>query len=166
MFPLKNYPYQIPEKDDLGAFGVKRKHDIHTGVDLYCKEGETVYAIEDGIVIAIEPFTGEIAGFPWWNDTYAMAIQGASGIINYGEIQPLLDVKVGDAISEGAVLGHVIPVLKKDKGKVPSTSMLHLELYNEYTGNWIEWALDKDKPVNIQDPTTLLKEEFKKSFYI
>lgn len=157
MFPLKNYQYQIPEGHHPGAFGTERKHDIHTGVDLYCQEGETVYAIEDGIVVAVEPFTGEIAGFPWWNDTYAMAIQGPSGILNYGEIEPLSDIKVGSIITEGQTLGYVVPVLKKDKGKVPSTSMLHFEVYKEYHGKWIEWELGKEKPIHLEDPTDLLR---------
>ena len=157
MFPLKNYQYQIPEGHHPGAFGFERKHDIYTGVDLYCQKGDAVHAIEDGVVIAVEPFTGEIAGFPWWNNTYAMAIRGASGIVNYGEIEPLPNIRVGDTILEGQVLGVVIPVLKVDKGKVPSTSMLHVELYNSYDGHWIEWELGKEQPKGIEDPTTLLK---------
>jgi murein DD-endopeptidase MepM/ murein hydrolase activator NlpD len=156
MFPIKNYKYEIPKGDDLGAFGVKRKFDTHTGVDLYCNEGDSVYAIEDGKIIAIEPFTGEIAGFPWWNNTYALAILGLSGVINYGEIQPLSNLKVGDTIKSGDELGNVVPVLKKDKGKVPSTSMLHLELYSQYTGKWIEWTLNTPQPENLLNPTNLL----------
>jgi len=156
MFPFKDYQYEIPQGEDLGAFGVKRKHDTHTGVDLYCKEGDLVFAIEDGEILAIEPFTGEIAGFPWWNDTYAGAVKGASGIINYGEIYPWEKWQVGDKLTEGEVIGFVIPVLKEDKGKVPSTSMLHLELYNDYDGKWVEWTLNTPQPKNLLDPTQLL----------
>jgi len=87
MFPLFNYKYKIPQENDLGAFGVKRKYDIHTGVDLYCNHGDVVLSIEEGEVLAIKPFTGEIAGFPWWNDTWGIAIKGKSGIINYGEVK-------------------------------------------------------------------------------
>ena len=162
MFPLKNYKYEIPEGDALGAFGVKRKFDVHTGVDLYCEEGDLVYAIEDGEVVAVMPFTGDIAGFPWWNNTYAIAISGASGIINYGEIQPDVLIKPTDKITKGTILGYVIPVLKVDKGKVPSTSMLHVELYNEYEGFWTEWELDKDQPENLENPTELLKKQLLK----
>ena len=162
MFPLKNYKYDIPKADDLGAFGVKRKFDTHTGVDLYCNESDVVFAIEDGEVLAIRPFTGEIAGFPWWNDTWAVAIKGASGIINYGEVHPWEKWRVGDKIKEGEFIGFVIPVLKVDKGKVPSTSMLHLELYNDYNGEWIEWTLNTPQPSNLLDPTGLLVTELKK----
>ncbi len=81
MFPLKNFKYTIPTGTDLGAFGVPRKHDVHTGVDLYCQEGDPVFAIEQSVITDIIPFTGEIAGFPWWNNTYAVVLSGASGTI-------------------------------------------------------------------------------------
>ncbi len=156
-FPLNNFKYEIPINDDLGAFGVIRKFDRHTGIDLYCQPNDEVYAIENGEIVAIEWFTGEPVGMPWWNDTMAIAVKGDSGTINYCELIPLNGLKVGDKISEGQVLGNITPVLKKDKGKVPSTSMLHLELYTQYEGKWVEWSLDKDKPDNLLDPTELLK---------
>jgi murein DD-endopeptidase MepM/ murein hydrolase activator NlpD len=162
MFPLRNYQYQIPIKDDLGAFGAIRKYDIHTGVDLYCKEGDPVYAMQEGVIIAIKPFTGSIAGFPWWNDTWAVAIAGPSGIINYGEIKPL-EFEEGDFVPEGTLLGHVIPVLKENKGKVPSTSMLHIELYKNIRDGWAEWNLGSPKPSRLLDPTQLLQKELKNS---
>lgn len=159
MFPLKNYKYSIPINDELGSFGVKRKFDVHTGVDLYCQEGDDVYSIEHGKILSIEPFTGEIAGFPWWNNTYAVSIKGKYGIINYGEILPNEDLFIGKEIPEGYNIGKVTPVLKKDKKKVPSTSMLHLELYKEYDGKWIEWNLNEEKPEYLLDPTQLLISE-------
>lgn len=158
MFPLKNYKYELPIGSDLGAFGTPRKFDIHTGIDLYCSKNEDVFAIEDGEVIAIEWFTGKMVGMEWWNDTQAMAIKGKSGIINYGELQPHYDIVVGDIVKEGDLIGWVIPVLKKDKGKVPSTSMLHLELYTEYNGKWCTWELGEDQPKNIINPLDLLKK--------
>lgn len=164
MFPLKNYKYTIPIGQELGAFGVVRKHDIHTGVDLYCEKGDKVYAMETGVIIAIEYFTGPSIGMPWWNDTMAVAILGKSGIINYGEISPSTFIRVGDTISEGDEIGYVTPVLIKDKGKVkvPSTSMLHLELYSEYHNRWEEWELNEPKPTNLEDPTQLLRNALAK----
>ena len=55
------------------------------------------------------------------------------------------------------LIGWVIPVLKQDKGKVPSTSMLHLELYAEYDGNWALWEVDEKQPKNLLNPTSLLQ---------
>ena len=155
-FPLKNFKFNIPINDDLGAFGVPRKFDVHTGVDLYCEENEEVFSIEDGVIVAIEWFTGQMVNMPWWNDTMAIAISGKSGVINYGEVIPEINLKVGDKIKEGDLIGSVVRVLKKDKGKVPSTSMLHLELYSAYSGDWVMWNLNEIKPKNLLNPTELL----------
>lgn len=59
---------QFRMPDDEGMFGAVRKYDIHTGVDLYCEEGSLVSEYEDGIVVAIEDFTGVKANSPWWNE--------------------------------------------------------------------------------------------------
>lgn len=42
IFPLKKYDYEIPTGSELGVFGVTRKHDNHTGVDVYCQRGDEV----------------------------------------------------------------------------------------------------------------------------
>lgn len=160
-FPLRQYNYEIPTGDHFGAFGTTRKFDMHTGVDLYCEENQDVIAMEDGVIVAIEWFTGEPVNMPWWNNTKAMAVKGASGTINYGEIIPEHKLKVGDRISEGELLGWVTPVLKKDKGKVPSTSMLHLELYTEYDGDWALWEVGAPQPNNLLDPTEMLQNALK-----
>lgn len=155
-FPLKNYKHQIPIEADLGAFGVVRKFDNHTGIDLYCEDGDEVFAMEDGEVIAIEWFTGEAVGMPWWNNTKAIAVRGKTGTFNYCELIPTNNLRVGDKVFEGQILGNITSVLKKDKGKVPSTSMLHLELYKEYNGEWVLWEIDTPQPSNLLDPTQLL----------
>jgi len=49
MKPLNNYI--LPVDNSQGLFGAIRKHDIHTGIDLYCEKHDIVYAIEDGIKI-------------------------------------------------------------------------------------------------------------------
>jgi murein DD-endopeptidase MepM/ murein hydrolase activator NlpD len=153
-FPLIGYKYEIPTGNEFGAFGTTRKFDVHTGVDLYCEELTEVVSIEDGEIVAVEWFTGEKVGMPWWNNTQAVAIKGKSGIINYGEI--LTNLKIGDKVTEGQLIGRVTPVLKKDKGKVPSTSMLHIEMYKEYDGDWSVWEIGQSKPDNLLDPTDLL----------
>jgi len=124
--PLNPMP-QVPSGQVDGAFGFIRTHDVHTGVDLYCNQGDNVYAIECGEVVAIHDFTGTKADSPWWNDTKAIMIEGSSGVFVYGEIKEKEGLKVGDNIECGEIIGEVITVLQKDKGK-PMT-MLHLELY-------------------------------------
>lgn len=156
LFPLKNYQLPLPEGSHPGAFGTVRKHDIHTGVDLYCNPGDEVLAVEDGVVVALWAFTGDLAESPWWNNTFACAVKGKSGIVLYGEIQPT--VSIGQPISQGSVVGTVLTVLKKDKGR-PLT-MLHLELYSKLMEPVI-WNLNEKKPEGLEDPTGLLKQSLK-----
>lgn len=159
----------LPEKIHPGSFAAIRKHDIHTGVDLYCNPGQKVVAVEDGIVVAIENFTGPNANppSPWWNDTKAVLIEGQSGVVCYGEIEPLSYIKIGVKIECGDLIGSVQEVLKEDKGK--PTSMLHFELYDVGTRESVIWELGKSQPSNLKDPmgklqsTALNKDEQKES---
>lgn len=158
-FPLKIFKYKVPSDSllDLGAFSFVRKHDIHTGVDLYCNHGDDVYSVEDGVVIGIIPFTGITANSPWWNDTKAILIKGNSGIVVYGEVEPI--VKEGNAICRGEKIGKVCQVLKKDKNKTP-LAMLHIELYKEEIIDTVIWELNTNKPINLLDPTLYLLESY------
>lgn len=139
-----------------GLFGAVRKHDVHTGVDLYCDPDQIVVAIEEGTVVKIENFTGENATppTPWWNNTQAVMVEGPSGVIVYGEIKPLDSLKVGDKIKAGKILGRVVTVLKKDKG-LPMT-MLHVELYKTGARETVVWNLGENQPDTLLDPTYLL----------
>jgi hypothetical protein len=141
-----------------GAFGVVRKNHIHEGIDLYCEPGTPVKAIEDGTVVGIYNFTGERAGSPWWNDTCCVMIEGASGVINYGELDDDIDIilpGVGAQVKCGDVIGHVKTVLKHDKG-LPMT-MLHLERYVTGTKEPIkEWTLGTPQPKQLLNPTILI----------
>lgn len=140
-------------------FGSIRKHDIHTGLDLYCTEGEDVFSIEDGVIISMEIFTGKEISMPWWNTTFSVVVRGSSGYIVYGEITINNCLKVGSIISEGTLLGKVSQVLKEDKGKNP-LSMLHVELYSELPHSVI-WNKNTDKPSNLKNPYDLLKGLYK-----
>lgn len=140
-----------------GRFGHARKFDVHTGLDIYCPDGEPVYAIEDGIVTDISHFTGEFTTpvpMPWWENTMAIAIEGKSGVILYGEIyEPSL--KIGDKVVEGQEIARIKRVLKKDKG-LPM-SMLHIELYEHgYRGDWTVWDLDGLKPESLKNIEEIL----------
>jgi hypothetical protein len=57
-------------------------------VHLYVADGTPVIAIEAGYVVKLGLFTGATVGTPWWNETWAVLIEGAHGGICYGEIQP------------------------------------------------------------------------------
>lgn len=144
---------EIPVTPHPGSFGAVRKFDIHTGVDLYVPEGTEVYAMEAGQVISIENFTGPKAGSPWWLDTQAILIEGASGVLLYGEVDA--SVQVGDQVTEGQLLGRVKRVLIKDKGK--PVTMLHFERYEPWVRYSVFWGLtDPKMPKGLLDPTDLL----------
>ena len=103
------------------------------------------------------PFTGEIAESPWWNDTYSILINHKTCALNYGELIPTKDLKVGDTVNAGDIIGKIRTVLKKDKGR--PMSMLHLEMYKLGTQEPIkEWSLNTEKPEQLIDPTDLLIE--------
>jgi murein DD-endopeptidase MepM/ murein hydrolase activator NlpD len=138
-----------------GAFGINRHEHVHTGVDLYAPYGCPVKTMEAGKIIAIEWFTGPSVKMPWWNNTRAVYIESETGVLNYGEIQELPNLKIGDSVKQGQYIGYVLTVLKKYKGR--PMSMLHLECYdNGYTDTWGEWKIGKEKPEHLNDITPLL----------
>lgn len=168
LFPLKNYKYSIPEGDHPGSFLKERKHHFHEGVDLYGKDGQEVYSVENGTVHKILNFTGEKANSPWWNNTDAIIIKGSSGFVLYGEIKVNSKIKEGDCISQGQLIGKITPVLKKRKNN--PIAMLHFEWYSKEVNNPIELVKNKRnrdktdslykevKKYGLLDPTNKLKE--------
>ena len=159
---MKTIPLNpMPSIENLGqgAFGAVRKFDVHTGIDLYCNPGDPVYAIECGEVVGIIDFTGTKTNSEWWHDTRAVLVEGSSGVFVYGEIEERNGLKIGDNIECGDLIGNVITVLKKDKGK-PMT-MLHLELYEHKFRETLTWELGKEKPFQLLDPTKILSEIIK-----
>lgn len=157
MFPLKNYKYQLPLSTEPGSFGYIRKHDIHTGVDLYCENNDAVYAMYDGIIVNIEDFTGINSNppTPWWNDTNSVLILHHDFVICYGEITVADNITIGSSVKEGDIIGYVKQVLKKDKNKTP-LSMLHIELYEKHITESVVWVLNTDKPSGLLDISYLL----------
>ena len=162
MLPLK-CKIKLPSNTEPGSFGAVRKHDVHTGVDLYCDEGEPVYAIEDGMIANYGPFTGIGADSPWWEDTDFVCIKGKSGKILYGEIAIDKSILSKTSVREGDMLGRVKRVLRVDKGR-PMT-MLHIELYNEkYSGSGEVWNIGGPRPYCLEDVTKILKRELQKKW--
>ena len=144
----------LPLPPHPGAFGVVRKHHTHEGVDLYAPEGTPVLAVEEGEVVHLEPFTGAHAATPWWHDTWAVFIEGATGVVVYGEIEPTPGLEVGARVGAGQEVGRVIPVLKTPKGR--PASMLHLELHVPGTREAPAWEHGQPMPPTLQDPTPWL----------
>ncbi len=157
MYPLLNFN-GIPSHGHPGAFLTCRKHSVHTGVDLYTKEHEIVYAMSDGVVVSIEDFTGVKDNSPWWEDTQCILIKHWFGVVCYGEITPHSYLFPGAKVFRGTSIGEVKRVLKpgKERPDIPghSTSMLHLELYPE-TMDHASQSYEKDKDI-LLDPTPIL----------
>lgn len=152
-------PWEIPARETApNSFAVKRKHDIHTGIDIYAPEGQPVHAVEAGTVITVDDFTGSRAESPWWEDTRAVFIQGESGVVGYGEIQEIEGIVPGAHVEQGQLIGHVKRVLKENKDHPNPKAMLHIELYEEgYNGSGEWWTPDEEKPHLLLDPTQKLR---------
>jgi phosphopantothenoylcysteine decarboxylase len=148
----------IPVDGHPGSFEAKRKNSTHTGVDLYVDEGRIVFPVEDGTVVAVEPFTGPKDNSPWWLDTDCVLVEGATGVVCYGEVAPL--VRVGERVKKGMTgIGRVKRVIPPDRPQHPELpgwkpSMLHMELYphgyykpSDGYGKCFAW---------LQDPTPFL----------
>lgn len=155
-WPLKNKTPNLPGINSVGDFGFRRSFYHHPGIDLYCQENQEVVAIENGIVVHIENFTGPNAepSSPWWNETFSILIEGVSGVLGYCELKPLDHIKIGLNITEGESIAEIVPVLKKDKGN--GTTMLHFEHYEKQTKNHVTWLLDNQKPSELINPRELL----------
>lgn len=161
IFPLEMCV--LPNQFSPGSFGFERKYDVHCGVDLYTKEGAEVFAMEDGEVVKVDIFTGPKVGMDWWKETWAVMVEGESGVINYGEIQP--SCVVGQEVKAGDILGKIIPVLPPEKIRPDiighSCSMLHVELYEHGCREFAIWKLGYTRPKGLLDPTSLLEKMVK-----
>ena len=159
-FPLA-YCSGIPMKGHPGAFLTVRKHHTHTGVDLYTTDRQSVYAVERGIVVGIEDFTGVAQQSPWWEDTKCILIEGASGVVCYGEVTPSEYLNVGCKVSKGDFIARVKRVLKEGKERPDieghSKSMLHIEVYKHGIHRAFEEVGDNKSDWNdLIDPTPYL----------
>ncbi len=143
--------FEIPVGAHCGAFSAVRKHDIHKGIDLYATVDTDVYAVETGKIVDIRQFTGDALGFPWWNDTWAISVEGDTGVVVYGEIDVHSELKVGNYVEAGSSLGTVLEVLKKYKGR--PMSMLHLALHRHGVLRNGRWDVGAPQPVGLLDPT-------------
>lgn len=156
-FPL-NFYSGIPVGKHPGAFLAQRKHAPHTGVDLYTRIAEPVFAMNDGIVVSVEDFTGVNDKSTWWNDTQCILIKHWFGVVCYGELETRF--RVGDYVSKGTRIGSVKQVLRDGKERPDiaghSLCMLHVELYpHDVVKASRSYELDKDI---LLDPTPFLTE--------
>lgn len=152
--PGHNVPLgPILDSEDPGSFGYDgRKHSRHTGVDLRVPKDATVVAVEPGRVVAVILFTGPRAESDFYLETFAVLVEGPSGVVVYGEIDPC--VVVGQVVVAGQMVGSVMDVLPEDKGF--GTSMVHMELHDHGTTDVFWWHHGQPKPPSLRDPTPFL----------
>ncbi len=151
----------IPMGVHPGAFGVKRRHHYHTGVDLYVhRDNAIVYPFENGEIVSLGPFTGTLCGSPWWNDTSYVAIKHGDFVVVYGEIKlrSQSEIFIGRTVTTKDSLGSVVPVTKNRHPEYPyhNNKMLHVELHkaeNFDAARVDEWEIDKKQPGCLLDPT-------------
>lgn len=147
-------PVPAPGRGHPGAFAHVRRNHTHEGVDLYGLKGDLVVALFGGEIVFNGPFTGRLAGSPWWLPTSAIAVEGSEGVLFHGEIEAF-DLPVGALVEAGQPLGRLARVLRSDKGR--PLHMLHLELYEPGVRQSVGiWASGAPRPTALLDPTSLI----------
>src|SRR5690554_5452751 len=157
-FPLKTIPLNHPRgfKNDAykeydytnsakraAPFGkVRSASRLHAGCDLYGTPGDSIYAIDDGVVIS-KSF--------YYNDTWQITIKhnfeiksGNKVVVVYGEVnKDNLLVNVGDEVVKGqkiAEMGLLVPFVFQPSGE--KRGMLHLEMYTGEASGDIKQDVD------------------------
>jgi len=151
--PLPGHIWSLPlGKYSDGGFGSRRKHSIHTGIDLFCEHNQPLASVEEGIVVAIKDFSKNKT--PWLNRTRVILIEGCTGVVVYCNVEERPGLQVGDLVEAGEIIGKVIRINKKKKKQ--DKCMLHLELYEQETKRRVVWSYNYPKPIQLLDPTDYL----------
>lgn len=145
----------LPLPPHAGSFGNRCAHHIHEGVDLYCPSSTAVTAVEPGFIVAIQPFITAHCSPPFspQHGTWAMMVEGKSGVVLYGAIIPDPGLVLGRRLDRGQRLGHVTQ-LQSDTAK--AACILHLGLYRHGTRECAQWKPGAPRPDTLRDPTTYL----------
>jgi murein DD-endopeptidase MepM/ murein hydrolase activator NlpD len=152
--PLPGYMWSLPlGKYSEGGFGAKRKYNLHTGIDLYCKHEQPVAAVETGTVVNIVNFNSKNRP-KWMNKTKAILIESQNNVVAYCNVIENPECKIGTKVQAGEIFGKVISVNKYEKKQ--DICMLHLEFYDYGTRKRVTWSYDWPKPIILQDPSPYL----------
>ncbi|AWN42622.1 hypothetical protein DK389_21585 [Methylobacterium durans] len=151
--PLRNVvSYTTQRNQIVGSagrmfLGARPKGRYHVAIDLYAYENDEVLACEDGTIVAFYPFYPSKAG----EMTYALLIEHAAFVINYGEVKGTSSHtygwKVGDRIRSGQPIA-----------RVSSTAMTHFETYVRGTVRNEQWYRGRPHPPHLLNPTAYLLE--------
>ena len=148
--PLPVYMWSLPiGKYHPAGFGYSKNHNVHTGIDLYVPDNIPVMSVEAGNVVAIFKFTGSGTPYPSLLPTEAIMIEGATGVVLYGEVEVKKDIQIGQLIEAGSKIANI-------KCAILDQPMLHLELYKHGTKTPCIWKQGTSQPKSLLDPTSYL----------
>ncbi len=115
-FPLPFVPKRS-YKDTGSGFGASRENVRkglrHAANDLVGPPGTPVLAMEGGVVLR--------GPYGFFRGTMALEIQHSQFIARYCELDARTEVKAGDQVMEGQVIGYI--------GNQPGLDMLHMEFF-------------------------------------
>jgi murein DD-endopeptidase MepM/ murein hydrolase activator NlpD len=117
----------------------------HAGVDLFARAGDTVVAVENGVLVNFYPFlrarTGEMS--------YALLLAHNGFVANYGEVRATAlsehRIAPGDTVHAGQAIATV-----------SDTAQLHFETYLPDSSHNSAWRYGAPRPASVLDPTPLL----------
>ena len=116
-FPLSFVPAESYNSAGLGFMAPRPAMGprvLHGACDLLAPVGSTVFAVDDGVVVA--------GPYEFYLGVKAIEIKHSLFTARYGEVKANALVKVGDKVAKGQPIAYV--------GKVGRGSMLHFELYS------------------------------------
>ena len=131
-----------PEKAD-GSIDTQKAITINTQFEV--SKQFWSHLVENGTFGSAQSFVSSVPHLSF--------VHGESGIVVYGELHAA-DVRVGDTVRPGQLIGRVVRVLKVDKGR--PMDMLHLELRAASHPDALtlfDWAKDLPRPDWLLDPT-------------
>ncbi len=147
LFPLSVRPAEPYVGESKNAFGAARMNRKNAGVSLVAESGTEVRSIFDNGKVIKGPYA-------FYAGTYGVEVQYADGsIIRYGGLSDHSQVKVGDQVNKGSVIGHLT------NRKTDNVSSLHLELYSGRAKGPLTKIGENEfvRRGDLQDPTPALR---------
>lgn len=130
------------------AFGASRAagERYHAGIDILAPKGATVVAVDDGRIVATQPFNGPKA--------HALLLELDAGpVALYGEVMPGSWTDRGLRVGSRVKRGQPIATIGVNPG---GSTMLHFEMYRHGTRANQRWYPNQAPPAALLDPTDYL----------
>ena len=115
--------------------GTLKRWGLHLGEDMNLKTGTEVLAIGNGKVMVAQVYPGSSKDKRNWGGVVILAHKLANGNVIYslsGHLKVRKDLKKGDRVKRGDVLGHIAPALTAENGWWEDEH-LHLQIIVDQT---------------------------------